>query len=281
MRLHLPRVLGVALPLVGALLTLPTVGRAASDTRTTPAATRATAQLRRVLVLDLRQEGEGEGSGSVARLVRDTVATYLAKQPGVEVLSTEDLRQVLEVEAERAALGCDTTSCLAEIAGALGADLIVHGSVGRLGSSTVVHLNLFDALAGRALGRELVQVERLEEIPPQVQVAANRLAASAGFTRVDGEAQAQSEERSAGPSGGPSTPLLIGGALTAGVGVAALGVLSAVALGFDDALRTPSSTPDAKQAALDWRIPTLAGGAVAAVAVVGGASIAGAAFFVE
>ena len=230
---------------------------------------------RRILVLDLRQEG---GSGeSIARLVRDSTATYLAKKQGVEVLSTEDLRQALEVEAERQALGCDTSSCLAEIAGAMGADLIVHGSVGQLGSTTVVHLNLFDAGAGRSLGRELVQVDRPENIPAQVQVAVDRLAAGAGFASGEGEEVRQDVVTSAGPS----TPVLIGGAVAAGVGVVALGVLGGAAFVFDETLRTPGSAPDAKQAALDWRIPTLAGGAVAAVAVVGGAGIMGAAFFIE
>jgi hypothetical protein len=41
-------------------------------------------------------------------------------------------------------LGCTDAGCIAEVGGALGVDRVVHGSVGRVGSSLLVNLSSLD-----------------------------------------------------------------------------------------------------------------------------------------
>lgn len=57
------------------------------------------------------------------------LADEAAKVPGFEVLSTDEVREALDQEAEKALLGCSENDCLAEIAEAMNVSLIVSGSV--------------------------------------------------------------------------------------------------------------------------------------------------------
>ena len=60
--------------------------------------------------------------------------------------------------------GCDegSTSCLAELAGAMGARLVLFGDLGKLGDTTVVSLNLFLSDQAQSAGRETVRVKSLD-----------------------------------------------------------------------------------------------------------------------
>ncbi len=83
-----------------------------------------------------------------AQLLGDTLAGELRKRPGVSVLTQSDLQALLGVEKTRQMLGCTDSGCLAELGGALGADRIVHGSIGRVGDSLVVNLAALDPRRG-------------------------------------------------------------------------------------------------------------------------------------
>lgn len=66
--------------------------------------------------------------------------------------------------------GCsDDASCLSEIAGALGAQLVVFGAVGKLGEATVVSLNLFDSQKAQALGRVTTQTTRADRLTTRIR----------------------------------------------------------------------------------------------------------------
>src|SRR4051812_46475428 len=108
----------------------------------------AAPQTLKVLVLDLRVDAAPE---STARVIRDEIAVSLGHDVRLDVLSTEDLRRVVDIDAQKRAAGCNEESCLAELGAALGARFIVHGALSVLGSTTIVHLNLFDTQSGRAV----------------------------------------------------------------------------------------------------------------------------------
>jgi hypothetical protein len=57
------------------------------------------------------------------------LSAELRKLKGVSVLSSDDIRLLLTQEATRQAAGCTSESCLAEIADALGADVVVSSSL--------------------------------------------------------------------------------------------------------------------------------------------------------
>ena len=111
----------------------------------------------RLLVLDLTAEGGVDPS--VVRTVAALVAAELATYPDLNVVAGADVKAMMELEGDKQVAGCSESSCLAELAGALGARLVVFGSVGVLGPKSVVHLNLFDSLTGQSVGRQFVEVD--------------------------------------------------------------------------------------------------------------------------
>ncbi|HEY4220791.1 MAG TPA: hypothetical protein VGO62_05595 [Myxococcota bacterium] len=129
----------------------------------------------RLVVLDFTANGVESGA---VKTIAETVSETLQHQKIVDdVVSASDLRAMVDVEGTKREAGCDQSdACLAEIAAALGANFIVHGSVGRLGALYVVNLNLFDARANRAIARERAQADRLEQLPAEVESATDRLA---------------------------------------------------------------------------------------------------------
>jgi hypothetical protein len=78
------------------------------------------------------------------QLLGDALAGELRKRPGISVFTQADVSALLGVEKTRQMLGCADTGCMAEIGGALGADRVVRGSLGKLGESLVVNLSALD-----------------------------------------------------------------------------------------------------------------------------------------
>lgn len=130
---------------------------------------------RRVLVLDLTANGVAP---EVARTLSDVVAAAVGREPGFNVKSAGDIRAQLGREASQELLGCneaDGTCNVAEIAGALGAELIVFGSVGVLGTRTIVSTNLYDTEHQLSAGREQVELDDLSDGSRAVSLAVARL----------------------------------------------------------------------------------------------------------
>jgi hypothetical protein len=118
-----------------------------------PAPVFARSGARRVLLLDFRNDGV---SPEVVRTVGDLVARRLSRAPQLEVIAASDVRQLVDIEAQKAALACDGTgSCEAmkELAGALGADIIIAGSVGRLGDVVVLSMVAYDRGSATSIAR--------------------------------------------------------------------------------------------------------------------------------
>lgn len=69
---------------------------------------------------------------------------------GVKVTTKNDMAQVLGVERQKQLLGCtsDSTSCLAELAGALGVAQLLSGSVAKTESGYVSTLKVIDSQTG-------------------------------------------------------------------------------------------------------------------------------------
>lgn len=115
-----------------------------------PAAARAGARKTKLVVLPLA--ALGGVAEERARLLGDALAGELRRRPGVQVVTQADVAALLGVEKTRQMLGCTESGCMAEIGGALGADRVVHGSLGRVGGSLVVNLSTLDARRGTATG---------------------------------------------------------------------------------------------------------------------------------
>jgi TolB-like protein len=152
----LPGILLLSLP-----LSLSAPSRAQADTAPPPADDAAKAP---ILVLPLQAKLGIDTD--VTELLDDKITVELSEYPDFTVLARSDLQQMLELEAERSAIGCDldSNSCLAEVAGAMGAQYVVSGRMGKLGSKITVTLNLFDSHQASNISRTNFDSDALDQI---------------------------------------------------------------------------------------------------------------------
>ena len=115
------------------------------------------APLKRLLVLPL--EARAGLSAAETASVSDLLVGECRRVPGYRVIAQVDLEQMLSLQAREQLLGCDSTSCLAELGGALDADEVLFGSIGRLGErDLVVTLTRMSPRSATALGGEAERV---------------------------------------------------------------------------------------------------------------------------
>jgi len=110
-----------------------------------------TEEERAIAVLDLKARGL---EASVAENITELVLKEIDRVGMFRTISTEEIKRMLEHEQQKILLGCDDTSCLAEIGGALGVDMLVAGGVGKLGDTWVISLKLIDVRGVEVLRRE-------------------------------------------------------------------------------------------------------------------------------
>ncbi len=228
-----------------------------------------TAEPMRVLVLDVVADG---ASTTTARVVRDEVAQGLDGDQRLEALSSEDLRRVVSVEAERRAVGCADDSCFAEVGQALGARYVVHGSLSAVGALRVVRLSVLDTETNRSVVRETVDARSDEELLPKVRDAVVRVRGRL----LDGLPTAQPASLSSSPSSW--SPLQAGSAVGVGVGLAAAVAGTAVMGAAWPTFADPRADLEARnQAQRDGQIGTalLVGGLAVAAACGAGVLLLG------
>ncbi len=250
----------------------------------------------KVFVFGVRADGADETLAHVVerRIVDEALALRL------DPLGRDELRSLLDVEAAQQATGCEgDASCLAEIAGGVGAELVVTGTLSALADHHyALSLSLFDSKRAAILARVSAEADSADDLKDAVRPAARRL-----FTPLVGAARASSSTSSSPSSSSSSSSpwpavLLWGGGagVFAGVVVAGVGALPLLdangraadaqaaanrfrAGGSDAALEDLAGAHDAYESARaswsSWGLPVaVAGGAVAvlgAAALVGGA----------
>lgn len=101
----------------------------------------------KVAVPGLTSTGLSTGEGEA---YSDHLAGRMQQQEGLQVSTAKDIATVLGIERQKALLGCSDTSCIAELAGALGADTLLLGSVTKVGSGYLVTMKLVKTKDGSA-----------------------------------------------------------------------------------------------------------------------------------
>ena len=109
-----------------------------------------TAGRNRFAVLDLQAAGVDEG---VAKNLTEVLTVEMKRYEGLEVISRQEIRTMLEFEQQKQLLGCTDSSCFAEIGNALGVNYLTVGTVGKLDEVFVINLKLLDMLKGDTLHR--------------------------------------------------------------------------------------------------------------------------------
>ncbi len=136
------------------------------------------------------QAGEGVNEKTAQSLTAVLLAE-VRRQPGLQVLSPEEVGALLGMERQQQLLGCsDSNSCVTEVAGALGADRMLMGSVAKLGESWLIQLKLFDTQKAISVGQADRRLkgkgldEVLDELPGMVREVFKSSPATAAQAQV-------------------------------------------------------------------------------------------------
>ncbi len=105
----------------------------------------AQAENRRIVVMPV--QADSSIRTQMGETLDEFVMTQVYESSGLEVFGSADIAAVMELDSQKNMLGCDDTSCLAEIAGALGAELLFVMSVGDAGARWAVNAKLIDVQA--------------------------------------------------------------------------------------------------------------------------------------
>jgi hypothetical protein len=104
----------------------------------------------RLAVLDLKDKGVGP---DVASLLTSVASNRLSEIGIFQVISREDIKNMLSHQQDQILLGCAEEDCLVKIGGALGAENLVAGTVGKVGDKYVISLQLIDVRASKVVKR--------------------------------------------------------------------------------------------------------------------------------
>jgi hypothetical protein len=199
----------------------------------------------RVIVLNLQGKGLPDTEKEIPELLTETLAGELATASGCHVISQQDVGQMLNFEASKAECSDGNDSCLAEIGTALGADRVVGGAVGKIGSEFVISARLLDVEKGTVDARA---EQAVSGDPAQLRRAAKnvgrrlfKVADLPPEAAVDSTPLTKPVEPAPTPSTGPS-PLLIAGGVVGGLGVVAFGAGAALAVLANLRLSDPKAT---------------------------------------
>ena len=215
----------------------------------------------RVLVMDLEAVGVPPTEAGAATRV---ITAAAGEVEGLTIMSTADLRRIADLEANKFAAGCaDDTGCVAELAGALGAEQVLFGSMSRLGSTTTVSLSLYSSSTQAAVRRSL-DVKNLDELSARLRGLTREL-----LTPVTsgGGADVQ-RDGTGGEDGGPSAGVIT---LTAGAAVGVVGAV--VAAGSELLIQDPTGDGATKGTLQTVGVVGLVGAGVGAAVAVAGVAL--------
>jgi TolB-like protein len=126
--------------------------------------------LETVALLPLNAPDPGMSQGATAQ-----AAQGLRDLRVFKVVDPETIAGLLGAEALRQSTGCSDASCLAELAGAVGASYVVSGTISQSGEDYTINLVLTDQRSARALDGVVRQEKSAKDIGPGVRLAAQRV----------------------------------------------------------------------------------------------------------
>ena len=123
-----------------------------------------------IVALDLK--GEGEGPTRLARSLNAIMLAELGRIQGMSVISQDDVRALLELEANKQRLGCADTGCMAEIAGSMGAELTTTAVITQIAGSWIVTMTLINTETAKVVQRAIGKAQGDDSVAEQAVIAA-------------------------------------------------------------------------------------------------------------
>ncbi len=132
-----------------------------------------------LLILPIRPAAGVEED--TTKILDDLAAVHMEKHKDhLDVTAYDDVKQVLDLQGEKHGLGCDEASCLADLAGALGARYIVTGRLGKLGSNYILTMSLFDSDEADSVARGKASADDLGRIGDKIPAILDQLVGPLG-----------------------------------------------------------------------------------------------------
>ncbi|MBM4778517.1 MAG: hypothetical protein GQE15_12515 [Archangiaceae bacterium] len=121
----------------------------------------------KLAVLDLQVSGAAPEEGTA---LTDAITQQVSKREFFQVIASADIRTLLGMERQRQLLGCaeDSTSCTAELAGALGARFVLSGTLSKLGDAYQLSLQTLDTQKSQPVGRSIRIASDVKELAEQL-----------------------------------------------------------------------------------------------------------------
>lgn len=114
----------------------------------------------------------------LADLITSALVSELRRRPGVSVLAQSDITALVGMERQEMVLGCsEGSSCMAELADALGAERMIHGTVGRVGGELVIEVSSVDTAHARTVAQVSERVRSEGALFDALPAIANQLLA--------------------------------------------------------------------------------------------------------
>ena len=121
----------------------------------------------KLLVLELTPGGGLEAS--VAAAMTDAITNEVAAGGFFDVVSSRDVQTLLGHERQKQMVGCsDTSSCLTDLAGAMGARFVLNGSLAKLGETFQLSLQTLDSDKAQPIGRSTRLARGMSELRAQL-----------------------------------------------------------------------------------------------------------------
>lgn len=121
-----------------------------------------------------------DGARDHAPGVESLVATEIGQVRSLKVISHADVLVTLGAERQQQLLGeeggagCTATTCITEVASAVGARYVINGRVDRFGTRYIVTAGLFDTQSAGTVARVEVEASDEDELPAASRMLANR-----------------------------------------------------------------------------------------------------------
>jgi len=243
-----------------------------------PTATTPVDPVLRLALLNVSAEGIEE---RIVSVVTNSILTELRKLRKVTVIGLDEVQAILDFEEQKQMMGCDDTSCLADLAGALGVDNIIVGSLAQVSDKTVMALKRIDQEEAEVITtyQKYLVPQGGEEFLAAIGPGIETLFPDRPLR--DGQTRGVPEEVALRLSPPPLPPWVV----YTGAGVAGVTALSAVALGSYSLIEYiffQLAAADGQQKPVDfgalnaqtWRINIAGGAAWGLVAVTLGVAAA-------
>jgi len=124
-----------------------------------PSSVLAEEKKQKIAVLDLKSQTKLDRG--IVTILNELLLTEVQETGKFEVLGSSDIASMITLEEQRVQLtGCADDSCLVEIGGALGVNLLIVASVGGVGDSYLCTLKVLDVANAKVLKRVAEMVPR-------------------------------------------------------------------------------------------------------------------------